>query len=89
MFSHSDVDARLAEMARLTENLNLQRGLLRRLDEMPKQVELMDKVRVEKIHREDAGSWLVVQLSNGTSIRARLLVSSLQSMVWDSLSCAF
>jgi ubiquinone biosynthesis monooxygenase Coq6 len=62
-------------MARLTENLNLQRGLLRALDENGT-VELIDGARVNEITREtDLGGWPTVSLSNGRKLRARLLVS--------------
>ena len=73
-FSHTDVAANLGEMARLTENLNLQRALLNRLDEMQDQVAILDKTKVSGIVRNDSGSWPVLGLSNGSSIKARLLV---------------
>lgn len=62
-------------MARLTENLNLQRALLLRLGKMTDQVSLLDKTKVESIAREGADSWPVVHLSDGSAVRARLLVS--------------
>ena len=62
------------QMARLTENLNLQRALLRHLDET-KSVKLLDNVKVDKIETNDeAGGWPVVRTSNGVSLRTRLLV---------------
>jgi len=61
-------------MARLTENLNLQRALLRRLDEMRDQVAILDKTKVNGILRNDGASWPVLDLSDGSSIKARLLV---------------
>jgi ubiquinone biosynthesis monooxygenase Coq6 len=61
-------------MARLTENLNLQRALLARLDEMQEQVAILDKTKVNGINRNDGGSWPVLYLSDGSSIKARLLV---------------
>jgi ubiquinone biosynthesis monooxygenase Coq6 len=62
-------------MARLTENLNIQRGLLRSLSAMPA-VELADNVKVSSIQREEreGGGWPLVHLSNGRTLRARLLV---------------
>ena len=40
------------QMARLTENLNLQRALLRHLDRTP-EVQLVDKVKVSSIQQEE------------------------------------
>ena len=64
------------ELSRLTENLNLQRGLLRHLDQFP-EVQLLDKVKVQSIVREDReeNAWPLVHLSDGRVIRTRLLVS--------------
>ncbi|KDQ13003.1 hypothetical protein BOTBODRAFT_45439 [Botryobasidium botryosum FD-172 SS1] len=48
------------EMARMTENINLQHALLKRLDERP-EVHIMDKVKVDSIEQENAaGGWPVV-----------------------------
>ncbi len=75
----------LPQMARLTENLNLQRALLRHLDSTSA-VELFDKVKVQSIQREEreGGGWPLVHLSDGRVLRARLLVSSPVSsgLVW-------
>lgn len=58
----------------MTENLNLQRGLLRRLSQMP-EVQLLDNVRVTAIEKENgANGWPLVRLSNGQTFRTRLLV---------------
>lgn len=64
-------------MARLTETLNLQRGLIRHLREQPN-ITLLDKTKVESIFEDDVsgGGWPIVQLSDGTALRARLLVCS-------------
>jgi len=64
-------------MARLTENLNLQRGLLRLLDNHAPAVDLIHKTRVTSIDRESQtyGTWPIVTLSNGRRLRARLLVN--------------
>ncbi|KAG6870493.1 hypothetical protein C0992_013233, partial [Termitomyces sp. T32_za158] len=64
-------------MARLTENLNLQRGLLRRLDELP-EVQLIDRTKVKTILRDtdEQGGWPLVHLENGQVLRARLLVGA-------------
>ncbi|PIL25239.1 hypothetical protein GSI_13128 [Ganoderma sinense ZZ0214-1] len=65
------------QLARLTENLNLQRGLLRYLDKNGT-VELADKVKVQSIVREEreGGGWPLVHLSDGRVLRARLLVGA-------------
>jgi ubiquinone biosynthesis monooxygenase Coq6 len=65
------------QMARLTETLNLQRGLLRRLRELPN-VTLLDNTKVINIFEDDipGGGWPIVQLSDGVALRARLLVGS-------------
>ncbi|GAA6009581.1 hypothetical protein JCM11491_001022 [Sporobolomyces phaffii] len=71
-----------AAMATLTENLNLQRAALRRIQETG-HVELVDEMRVESIVRgsREEGGWPVVHLENedGTvkrKIRARLLIGA-------------
>lgn len=67
--------AESSEMARLTENLNLQRAFLRHLENL-QGIHLLQKVRVESIEPEVEGNgWPIVYLSDGTTIRARLLVS--------------
>lgn len=74
-FSSSEMALQSNHMARLTENLNLQRGLLRHLSTIP-EVQLLDKVRVDSIQREDKGGngWPLVHLSDGRILRTRLLV---------------
>ncbi|KZT25240.1 ubiquinone biosynthesis hydrox [Neolentinus lepideus HHB14362 ss-1] len=62
------------QMARLTENLNLQRALLRYLSSLP-EVRLFDNTKVSNIAREGGGSPLV-NLSTGRVLRARLLVGA-------------
>ncbi|KAF9504017.1 hypothetical protein BS47DRAFT_1386322 [Hydnum rufescens UP504] len=62
------------EMARLTENLNLHRALLCRLDEIPERVELIDQVKVKSITR--SRTWPIVNLSGGRSLRTRLLIGA-------------
>lgn len=78
-FSASDIgfDSSEEGMAKLTENLNLQRGLLRHLDEIPG-VHLLDKTKVQSILRdtEERGGWPMVHLDNGRVLRARLLVGA-------------
>ncbi|TFY70136.1 hypothetical protein EVG20_g2879 [Dentipellis fragilis] len=66
-----------SQMARLTEVLNLQRGLLRHLDGHP-YINLIDKTKVDTIQREDGegDGWPLVHLSNGRTLRARLLVGA-------------
>ena len=65
----------ITELSRLTENLNLQRGLLHRISSLPS-VELMDKVKVQSITQDgqDGSDWPLVHLSDGRVIRTRLLV---------------
>ena len=62
-------------MSRMAENLNLQRGLLRRLSKIP-EIQLLDNVRVTAIEKEGGvNGWSLVRLSNGQTFRTRLLVS--------------
>ncbi|KAK7466404.1 putative ubiquinone biosynthesis monooxygenase [Stygiomarasmius scandens] len=63
-------------MARLTEVLNLQRGLLRHLEQLP-QVQIIDKTKVTTISPEsEDGGWPLVHLENGRVLRSRLLVGA-------------
>ncbi|KAG1764056.1 hypothetical protein EDD22DRAFT_846108 [Suillus occidentalis] len=66
-----------SEMARMTENLNLQRALLRKLSDTPS-VHVIHSVKVESIQREAVGrnDWPLLHLSNGAILRARLLVGA-------------
>lgn len=66
-----------SEMARMTENLNLQRALLRNISDTPS-VHVIQNVKVESIEREegDANRWPLVHLSNGAILRTRLLVGA-------------
>lgn len=70
------------DMSRMVENINLQRALLRRLGSMH-DVDLYDKLKVSAIERQGAvgsaiapGDWPLVHLSDGRTLRARLLVSN-------------
>lgn len=67
----------LQGMSRIVENLNLQRGLLRHLNTIPG-VQLIDKTKVQTITPDNGptGSWPVLHLDNGRSIRARLLIGA-------------
>jgi ubiquinone biosynthesis monooxygenase Coq6 len=71
-----------AEMARLTENLNLQRALLRRINgaSSKENLTLYDGTKVTSISSETGsmvgGGWPILQLSNSQTIRARLLVGA-------------
>ncbi|KAG9307901.1 ubiquinone biosynthesis hydrox [Chiua virens] len=68
--------AESSEMARLMENLNLQRAFLRHLDKLGS-IQVLQKVKVELIQPEvDSNGWPLVHLSDGTTIRARLLIVS-------------
>ncbi|KZV66285.1 ubiquinone biosynthesis hydrox [Peniophora sp. CONT] len=63
-------------MARMTENLNLQRAALRHLDEHPF-IRILDKTKVETISNdEDGGDWPLVHLSSGQVLRTRLLIGA-------------
>ncbi|KAI8985681.1 ubiquinone biosynthesis hydrox [Trametes punicea] len=65
-------------MSTMTENLNLQRALLRHLKQTST-VEVLDKVKVQTIEREEregGGGWPLVHLSDGRVLRARLLVGA-------------
>ncbi|KAI9062622.1 ubiquinone biosynthesis hydrox [Trametes sanguinea] len=67
-----------SRMSTMTENLNLQRALLRHLRETSA-VELADKVKVQSIQREEregGGGWPLVHLSDGRVLRTRLLVGA-------------
>ena len=70
------------QMATLTENLNLQRGLLQHLD-AASSVRLLDNVKVQSIRREEreGGGWPLVHLSDGRVLRTRLLVSVLLTLL--------
>ena len=70
-------------MSIMTENLNLQRALLRSLKSTG-HVELIDNTKVSHIEKDvSKGGWPLVHLSNGATLRARLLVSSM----WCNLQC--
>ena len=62
-------------MARLTENLNLQRGLLRQLDSIP-EVQIHQRTKVTSIETDvfNRGGWPLIHLDNQKVLRARLLV---------------
>ncbi|KAG7444347.1 ubiquinone biosynthesis hydrox [Guyanagaster necrorhizus] len=78
-FSASDIglDENTQGMSRITENINLQRGLLRYLSTMP-DLHLIDKTKMTSIVREheDAGGWPLVHLDNSKILRARLLIGA-------------
>ena len=68
-------------MATLIENFNLQRALLRHLDEIPT-IRILQRTRVLSIIEPDEGRhgpWPLVHLDNDMVLRARLLVCSYQS----------
>ncbi|KAF8636431.1 hypothetical protein AX17_003613 [Amanita inopinata Kibby_2008] len=75
--SEMGLPQRQRSMAYLTENLNLQRGLLSHLKDHGG-VELFDKTRVSDIARdsEENGGWPLVHLDNAETLRARLLVGA-------------
>ncbi|CAG8712636.1 457_t:CDS:1 [Acaulospora colombiana] len=81
-------ETNVTEMARLTENLNLQRALLRQIDNSATSgiLTLMDETKVQSINSDGESGhspqgphntgWPLLQLSNSRSIRARLLVGA-------------
>ncbi|KAG8691609.1 putative ubiquinone biosynthesis monooxygenase [Ceratobasidium sp. 423] len=64
-------------MAMMTENLNLQQGLLRRLESVSN-VKLLDSTKVEDIQNGsgESNTWPVVNTSTGRSLRSRLLIGA-------------
>ncbi|KAH8116514.1 ubiquinone biosynthesis hydrox [Phellopilus nigrolimitatus] len=63
-------------MSHMTENLNLQRALLRSLDSSGA-VEIIDNTKVSGIVKDtERGGWPLVHTSNGMILRARLLVGA-------------
>ncbi|KAK7208333.1 ubiquinone biosynthesis monooxygenase COQ6 [Myxozyma melibiosi] len=84
-FDSFQLDAAGAPMAYMTENLNLQQALLESLAEAPgdNQVKIFDSTKVEQITNStdqlddvDLSSWPAVKLSNGSTLRARLLIGA-------------
>lgn len=74
-------------MARLIENLNLQRAFLRHLEKL-QNIQLLQKVKVVSIQPVVEGNgWPLVHLSDGTTIRARLLVSPTRRVTYPRLHC--
>ncbi|TFK29762.1 COQ6 monooxygenase [Coprinopsis marcescibilis] len=78
-FSASEMGLKHPEngMSRLTENFNIQRGLLRHLEKLP-QVQLIQRTKVQSISQgpSDEQGWPIVHLDNGTTLRSRLLVGA-------------
>ncbi|KAH7914807.1 hypothetical protein BJ138DRAFT_1176989 [Hygrophoropsis aurantiaca] len=67
-----------SQMAQMTENLNLQRALLRQLSNTSS-MKLLQRVKVVSIQHEDKESgtgWPLIHLSDGAVLRARLLVGA-------------
>ncbi|EAU90565.2 COQ6 monooxygenase [Coprinopsis cinerea okayama7 len=79
-FSASDIglDNPVDGMSRLTENFNLQRGLLRHLSTLSSRVQLLERTKVQSIQRTSTenSSWPLVHLDNGKILRSRLLVGA-------------
>lgn len=69
-------------IAYMCENNNLVSGLLSRIGQLGEGIDIMDKMRVEKISfgedngEQDLRSWPVVQVSSGKQLTARLLVGA-------------
>nr|GAT46718.1 predicted protein [Mycena chlorophos] len=62
-------------MARMTENFNLQRALLRHLS-ATQHVRVFDKTKVQSIGHGEAVGWPLVHLDDGRVLRSRLLVGA-------------
>ena len=83
-FNAPHESASSSEMARLTENINLQRGLLRQIDKSVSagSLTLLDKTKVSSITSDaepgtpSNSGWPLLHLSNSHTIRARLLVGA-------------
>lgn len=75
------MEQRAPEMALLTENLNLQRALLRRLQSPDVHVTFLNETRVASIVSEQplgssSSPWPVIQTNTNRRLRARLLVGA-------------
>jgi ubiquinone biosynthesis monooxygenase Coq6 len=83
-FNATGASASPLEMARLTENVNLQRGLLRQIDKSAPAgtLTLLDKIKVLSITSDaepgsqSSSGWPLLHLSTSQTIRARLLVGA-------------
>ena len=70
-------DKHVPFLTSMAENLNLQRALMRNLDKIGG-VELLDNTKVSSIQKDsENGGWPIVHMSNGSALRARLLVSGI------------
>ena len=73
-----------AYMATMTENLNLQRALIRTLDNLGG-IDIIDNTKVSSIGKStENGGWPLVHTSAGRTFRARLLVSPLMFHIFPS-----
>jgi len=83
-FNASSASGSPPEMARLVENINLQRGLLRQIDKSISAgiLTLMDKTTVSSISSDadssspSSSGWPLLHLSTSQAIRARLLIGA-------------
>lgn len=81
-FNAPHASASAGEMARLTENINLQRGLLRQVEKNASSgmITLLDKTKVSSItsdgENDASNGWPLVHLTNSQTLRARLLVGA-------------
>jgi ubiquinone biosynthesis monooxygenase Coq6 len=63
-------------MAYMTENTNLQRALLRRIEEVGKgKVEMAEKAKVEKMQMGEGGRWVGLQLEGRGWVKGGVVVS--------------
>lgn len=81
-------DARLSfdhpEIATMCENVNLQSSLYQRIKELESQtaegeafgLDIKDDTKVTSITKDESNDWPIVHLSNGESIKTRLLVGA-------------
>ena len=75
LLPQNNVTDEVPQMSRLTENINLQRALLRCLDN-DGTISIIDNVKVSGIvNDKDAGGWPLVHTTDGGILRARLLVN--------------
>jgi ubiquinone biosynthesis monooxygenase Coq6 len=70
------------EIATMCENINLQSSLYQRIKEMESQsegdfgLEIKDDTKVTSITKDEQNQWPIVHLSNGESIKTRLLIGA-------------
>ena len=64
-------------MARMTENMNLQQALYKRIDEIGKGVvDIQESSRVSEMREGDGGRWVGLRISEDKWVRGSLIVSA-------------